>query len=269
MKKPIIYPSLVLLSLTAAVGAGAATIQFGDVTSGLTGTLYVDEAATGGGDFTLHDDGGTNGDGRASVGIRPFDYGNVPGTITITGFGFATSAATAANDATSINLEFYYLGADGEADIVDDPEPDDVLIGIVENITYAHVDAGEYYVNFGEESVSAQIDGANNLFRVWMKVNNVDAGLQESIRFKTTTGVGSKISVAGSFEAGAADPTWAGYPIRPDGYVDTTPFLGWIWVGDPMAPSDWIWSVSLSNYVYMPESLVNPESGGWAYVPRF
>lgn len=65
------------------------------------------------------------------------------------------------------------------------------------------------------------------------------------------------------------DPTWAGYPIRPDGYVDTTPFLGWIWVGDPMAPSDWIWSVSLSNFVYMPESLVNPESGAWAYVPRF
>ncbi|MEX0325779.1 MAG: hypothetical protein AB3N33_06795 [Puniceicoccaceae bacterium] len=65
------------------------------------------------------------------------------------------------------------------------------------------------------------------------------------------------------------DPLWAGFPIRPDGYVDTTPFLGWIWVGDPGAPSDWIWSVNLGGYVYLPQGQVAPETGAWAFLPSY
>ncbi len=58
-------------------------------------------------------------------------------------------------------------------------------------------------------------------------------------------------------------PEWAGYPKRPDGYVDTTPFLGWIWVSDT---SDWVWSVNLSKFIYLPEYIVS-ESGSWMYIP--
>lgn len=60
---------------------------------------------------------------------------------------------------------------------------------------------------------------------------------------------------------GATEPagdTWRGYPVRPDGYVDTTPWMGWVYVGaDP-----WIWVVNLGKYVY-----INDDSG-WVYVPK-
>ena len=57
---------------------------------------------------------------------------------------------------------------------------------------------------------------------------------------------------------------WAGYPKRPDGYVDTTPMLGWIWVSDA---TDYVWVVNLGKYIYLPEDFVGP-SGAWAYLPR-
>lgn len=58
--------------------------------------------------------------------------------------------------------------------------------------------------------------------------------------------------------------TWAGYPRRPDGYVDTAGFLGWIWVSDT---TDYVLSVSLGHYIFLPESSVS-ESGAWTYISR-
>lgn len=57
---------------------------------------------------------------------------------------------------------------------------------------------------------------------------------------------------------------WAGYPIDPDGWVDTTPFLGWIWVSDA---TDYVWSVNLGKFIYLPESKVT-ESGAWTYIDK-
>lgn len=57
--------------------------------------------------------------------------------------------------------------------------------------------------------------------------------------------------------------TWAGYPVSSAGDADTEGFIGWINVlQDP-----WIWSYSLSGWMYLPEGNVS-ESGGWAYVPN-
>jgi hypothetical protein len=58
--------------------------------------------------------------------------------------------------------------------------------------------------------------------------------------------------------------TWAGYPIGPDGYVNTGAFMGWLWVS---ADHDFVWSVDLGKYIYLPESLVTG-SGSWSYIPR-
>lgn len=237
----------------------AATIQQGDVSSGLTGDIFIDEASTGGGDITIQEDAG-----RTAVGIRAFNFPTgEAGTITISGFGFATSAVTNANDATSIDIEFEYMGADGDNQ---DADPtDDVTIGVISNVAYTHVGAGEYFVNFGDEALSAQIDGLNNRFRIYVTVNDLDNGLQESIRFKTVAGVGNKLSVSGSFvPGGGGGETWAGYAIEGGVYVDTEELMGWIQLSPD---SDWVWSFSLERYIFLPESSV-VEVGAWAYVSR-
>lgn len=56
---------------------------------------------------------------------------------------------------------------------------------------------------------------------------------------------------------------WGIFPVRADGYCDTTPWMGWLWVeNDP-----WIWSVSLGKWFYCPGQNVT-EGGGWVYVPK-
>jgi hypothetical protein len=57
-------------------------------------------------------------------------------------------------------------------------------------------------------------------------------------------------------------PTWAGYPMDEQGYVDTGTFLGWI----NASAGDWVWSYRLSKYLFLPEESVGT-GGGWAYFP--
>ncbi|HSH09789.1 MAG TPA: hypothetical protein VK995_05340 [Oceanipulchritudo sp.] len=64
-----------------------------------------------------------------------------------------------------------------------------------------------------------------------------------------------------AYVVGEETPTWAGYDVRPDGYVDTGSWLGWVYVTD----RPWIWVVSLNNYAFIPEEAVTT-GGGWAYV---
>jgi len=56
---------------------------------------------------------------------------------------------------------------------------------------------------------------------------------------------------------------WAGYPVRPDLYVDTGAWIGWLYVGS----EPWVYSVTLGKYIYVPESSVTA-GGGWAFVPN-
>jgi len=62
--------------------------------------------------------------------------------------------------------------------------------------------------------------------------------------------------------ATSSTPTWAGYPVDPSGWVDTTPWLGWINV----AQGDYVWSIAFGKYIYLPEGWVGT-SGAWTYIP--
>ncbi|MEX0325799.1 MAG: family 16 glycosylhydrolase [Puniceicoccaceae bacterium] len=66
-----------------------------------------------------------------------------------------------------------------------------------------------------------------------------------------------------NLEATLNEPTsWGPWEIH-SGYVDSSPWMGWLWVkNDP-----WVWSVDLSKWLYCPGQGVT-ESGGWVYVPK-
>lgn len=71
----------------------------------------------------------------------------------------------------------------------------------------------------------------------------------------------------GPTDPNPADPTWGGFPVQfidNNNYINTESWMGWLIVDQ--AP--WLYSLSLSKYVYIPESLVAPE-GGWIFVPKF
>ena len=66
----------------------------------------------------------------------------------------------------------------------------------------------------------------------------------------------------GGFIPALEPENWAGYPIANEAKdVDTKGFMGWINV----ALGDYIWSYSLSSWMYCPESNVTA-SGAWVYV---
>lgn len=54
--------------------------------------------------------------------------------------------------------------------------------------------------------------------------------------------------------------TWAGYEVRPDGWVETGDFIGWVY-----PDGDYVWSASLDKHIYMPEDGVTA-SGAWTYI---
>jgi len=56
---------------------------------------------------------------------------------------------------------------------------------------------------------------------------------------------------------------WASFPVLNDGDVNTGTWLGYI----NILSGDWVWSYSLSGWIYLPESNYG-ESGGWAYILR-
>ncbi|HSH08903.1 MAG TPA: DNRLRE domain-containing protein [Oceanipulchritudo sp.] len=61
-----------------------------------------------------------------------------------------------------------------------------------------------------------------------------------------------------------AAPTWAGYPINPDGQsVDTGSWIGWI----DIEKQPWIYSYGLNKYIYVQEQFVGP-GGGWIWAGK-
>ena len=185
-----------------ASNARAASILQQDVSSSLLGDVFMDDAVTGGGDTTVHD----NSNGGAGTSFsRFFDLDGdstiaapgVAGTVSILDFGFATSGTASANDATSVTIGFTYLGLDEAVG-----GGDDVFLGS-ESVFYTHGGAGEYYVAF-DSPISGSIDGLGSRFSVNILPDDNNGSLQESIRFKNgplafETFNGAKLSASGSF----------------------------------------------------------------------
>ncbi|MGJ8655802.1 MAG: PEP-CTERM sorting domain-containing protein [Akkermansiaceae bacterium] len=187
-------PTIAILTLTLAGSGHAATMVKGDVTTGLTGSFFVDDAATGGTD--------TSTTGSRNIGPRFWDLDSsgtidagdlVAGTISVTGFGFASNANASSNTATSLIIQFTYLGEDGVAG-----GGDDVSLGS-ETVTKEFSNNGEYFVNF-DNPLTAAIDGLNNKFMVNINTNgsgNVVTKSENTLDFESFTG--PKLSVAGTF----------------------------------------------------------------------
>lgn len=177
----------------------AATIIAADVTLGLSAngeTLFVDDAAAGGGDSE------NDGPGTATFTetfVLPFSGA---ATITITGVGYHTPGGSARQDAESVNFAFTYLGADGVPG-----GGDDVVIGnetvmmVTNDLTgEALGGAGQRYVIF-DSLLSASIDGLGDQFAVEVtpSASALPGGSGAgTITFKQGGGT-PKFSVAGSY----------------------------------------------------------------------
>ena len=58
-------------------------------------------------------------------------------------------------------------------------------------------------------------------------------------------------------------PIWAGYEIGAEGYAQTAPWLGLLYVND----TPWVWSVGLGKFLFIDELGVD-ENGGWVFFPK-
>ncbi|TWU22709.1 beta strand repeat-containing protein [Bythopirellula polymerisocia] len=205
--------------------AQAETIVTGDVTTSLLGSFFVDDAATGGTDVTT-----TNPNSR-TIGPRFWDLNSngviddvgTAGMLTINGFGFASNASAANNTATSIDLEFVYLGQDQVVGF------DDVTLG-TRTVGYTYSGAGQYFVNF-DTPISSMIDGLGQTFNVIVSVNDSLGNIlfkSAALQFETFNG--PKLSVSGSFvPSGPIPAEWA---IDASGNWN----LGTNWTSNPEVP---------------------------------
>ncbi len=178
---------LFLAGLMLAGTANAAMIQpQTDVTATLGPSFLLDDASTGGNDVTINEPSAANPQRDFVLNVGP------GGTqVTITGIGWASSASTIANDATSVTTTITYLGAGGTFG-----GGDDVVIGsVTDAYPQPHPGAGEVVWAFDTPLV-ANIDGLGTKFRINITPSN-GAG-NGSLRFKSATGIGIKLSVAGT-----------------------------------------------------------------------
>ena len=80
------------------------------------------------------------------------------------------------------------------------------------------------------------------------------------LRLATATIGAGDIILVEHFEAKGngtvPEPTWNGYAIQENDWVDTEGWMGWL----NIANDPWIWNDSLQAYIYMPDGT------GWAYV---
>jgi len=200
MKYKIQFATLAFACLAAIpTQSRAATIVTGDVTTNLGPNFFFDSATVGGGDFTVNQPNSANFDrsfGTLNVGAGGSD-------ITVSGIGWAAPNNEGSNDATSATVTITYLGFDGTFG-----GADDVVIGsVTDNFTFTA--NGEYYWIF-DTSISATIDGLNNLFRVSVAPSNGTSN--GSLSFKTSSGsiaANVKISVAGTSLAVVPEPSSA------------------------------------------------------------
>lgn len=202
MKKYAFPVLLTTLGLTMA-SSHAAIIVAGNVTTVLGPNFFIDNAATGGSDFTVNQP-------NSAVFTRSFGTLNVGAegsTINISGIGWASLNSAASNDASFATVGITYLGADGIFG-----GGDDVLIGTVTN-AYTFAGSGTEYVWSFDTPLTATIDGLNNLFRIVITPSNGTSN--GSLSFKTTdasnpgTAANAKLSVAGTSLAVVPEPSAA------------------------------------------------------------
>ena len=71
-------------------------------------------------------------------------------------------------------------------------------------------------------------------------------------------GVGAVDNFSFSAIGEAPAPTWFGWNVGADGWVDTGDWIGWVYV----AEDPWVWIHGSQSWAYM------PDESGWAFVPR-
>jgi hypothetical protein len=181
--------------LLAAPVLSAATIEEGDITSSLGPTFFVDDTTLGGSDIDI-------GHNTTVSFIRLFNgqlaANQGPTRVVLTGFGFATHTSTTANDATTINVAFTYLGADEAVG-----GGDDVPIG---NATGDFVFSGgkEYTFRF-DSPLTADLNITGTRFHIQVTPVNANHTALPDTALKLKTGAlasepsvsGPKLSVAG------------------------------------------------------------------------
>lgn len=137
---------------------------------------------------------------------------------------------------------------------------------------------GFSYNEFRETAVMWSADDAFSVVDLneFLDNNGVDRAGWYLEQATAVSGDGSTITGWARFDAdghteafrlqlnAAVASSWAGFPVEPDGRnVNTGSFIGWIDIGSP----PWVWSYSLSRFIYLPEGNVS-ESGAWSYVPN-
>ncbi len=179
------------LMLPFIVGnARAATIEAGNVATSLGPTFFVDDAANGGTDTDINEPT-VAAYNRYFSGLLSRNQG--PTRLTLTGFGFAAHTSAAANDATSVEVAFTYLGADETLG-----GSDDIVIGTATG-TYNFTVGGEYVFAF-DTPLTADLNITGTRFRIQIaptnSTNNGSLKLKTStLTYETTPG--PRLSVAG------------------------------------------------------------------------
>jgi autotransporter-associated beta strand protein len=188
------------LALAAPVGLRASTFQAGDVTSNLGPTFFVDDASNGGSD--------TDFSHNATLSFTRLFHGQLapnqgPTRVILSGFGFATHTSDTANDATSIEVTFTYLGADGVVG-----GGDDVAIGTATGsftfVPSASNPNAEYYFAF-PTPLTADLNITATRFRIQVKPTNANHITMPDTVLKLKSGplasepsvTSAKLSVAG------------------------------------------------------------------------
>lgn len=180
--------------------AQAATISpQTDVTATLGPDFFLDDAVTGGSDATINEPSSANPQ-RAFTGIN---VGPLGSEMTITGIGWASSASTGANDATSATVTITYLGGNETFG-----GGDDIVLGsVTDAYPQPHPGAGEVAWVFDTPLVGV-IDGLGSTFRITITPSNATG--DGSLRFKSALGAsgqaGIKLSVAGTSVALVPEP---------------------------------------------------------------
>ena len=193
---PILFSALCLTleSSQAATIAGVGT----SLGASLGTNFFFNTAALGGGDFTVNQP-------NSATFLRNFGTLNVGAggsTINISGIAWASFNNAAANDATSATVGITYLGANGSVG-----GGDDLLIGnVTDNFTFAGA-ANVYAWNF-DTSLSATIDGLNNVFLIVVTPNNGSSAGSLSFKGATIANADNvKLSVAGTSVAVVPEPS--------------------------------------------------------------
>jgi len=124
---------------------------------------------------------------------------------------------------------------------------------------FAHATIGGSPVQQMREVSGGQGRFSNSDIRVHFGLG--DATVVDTLRIEWPSGSVQILSnLAANQRLTVSELSWPWQTV--DGNSDTTPWMGWLWVGS----QPWAWSYSLNKYIYCPQENIS-ESGGWVYLP--